>query len=178
MVLISIQNLTMKKLLFLIIILIFTGKIFSQKKLNIPTTFPTEYGTFTFPLGSKIILELKENGNKYEYRVLSMEPYKEYYPLSKEKNIFSKDIKENTIEVFFTGAYYNEGKEDKDWKSLLSLKSNVKTSLIYKADIKYYFKDEFENTSISGVFPMAKMNEIWGHKIDFITLYDFEKLKR
>ncbi len=120
---ISIQNLTMKKLLFLIIILIFTGKIFSQKKLNIPTTFPTEYGTFTFPLGSKIILELKENGNKYEYRVLSMEPYKEYYPLSKETNIFSKDIKENTIEVFFTGAYYNEGKEDKDWKSLLSLKA-------------------------------------------------------
>jgi hypothetical protein len=42
---------------------------------------------------------------------------------------------------FFSGAYYNEGKEDKDWKSLLSLKSNVKTSLIYKADIKYYFKD-------------------------------------
>jgi hypothetical protein len=29
-----------------------------------------------------------------------MEPYKEYYPLSKEKNIFSKDIKENTIGSF------------------------------------------------------------------------------
>jgi len=168
----------MKKIFFLIIILVFTGKIFSQKNSNIPAKFPTEYGTFTFPLGSKVILELRDNGNTYEYRVLSMESYKEYYPLSKEKNIFSKDRKENTIEIFFTGAYYNEGKEDSDWKSLLSLKSNVKTPLIYKADIKYYFKDKFENTSISGIFPNAKTNEIWSHKIDFITLYDFEKLKK
>ncbi|GEN77094.1 hypothetical protein [Chryseobacterium hagamense] len=168
----------MKKRFLLLIFLIFAGKILSQKNFNIPAKFPTQYGTFTFPLGSKVVLELKENGNTYEYRVLSMEPYKDYYPLSKKKNIFSKDIKENTIEIFFTGAYYNDGKEDKEWKSLLSLKSNVKTPLIYKADIKYYFKNEFENTSISGIFPNAKINEIWGHKIDFITLYDFEKLKK
>ena len=130
----------MKKILLLILVLIFTGKIFSQKSLNIPVQFPTPYGSFTFPLGSKIILELKENGTIYEYRVLSMEHYREYYPLSKEKNIFSKEIKENTIEIFFTGAYYNEGKEDKEWKSLLLLKSNVKFPLLYKADIKYYFR--------------------------------------
>ncbi|WP_415328814.1 hypothetical protein [Chryseobacterium sp. MMS23-Vi53] len=168
----------MKKILFVFTILLCWSRLFSQENLNIPTKFPTDYGIFTFPLASKITLELKENGNKYKYRVLNIEPYKEYYPLSKEKNLFSKKIKENTIEIFFTGAYYNEGKEDKDWKSLLSLKSNVKVPLNYKADIKYYFKNEFENTSISGVFPNAKTNEIWGHKIDLITLYDFEKLKK
>lgn len=168
----------MKKIFILIIVWIFTGKLFSQKNLNIPAQFPTEYGTFTFPLGSKIMLELKENGNVYKYRVLSMEQYKEYYPLSKEKNIFSKVVKENTIEIFFTGAYYNEGKEDKDWKSLLLLKSNVKSPLLYKADIKYYFKDGFENTSISDLFPNVETSEICAHKIDFITLYDFEKIKK
>lgn len=32
-----------------------------QEKLNIPESFPTEFeNSFTFPLGSKIILELKE----------------------------------------------------------------------------------------------------------------------
>ncbi|MBB6371984.1 hypothetical protein [Chryseobacterium shigense] len=169
----------MKKILLIFTILIFGSKLISQEHKNIPTKFPTDYGIFTFPIGSKVTLELKETKEgTYEYRVLNMETYKEYYPLSKEKNIFSKSIKENTIEIFFTGAYYNEGKEDKDWKSLLSLKSNVKVPLNYKADIKYYFKNEFENTSISGVFPEAKINEIWSHKIDFITLYDFKKLNK
>ncbi|MFN4362497.1 hypothetical protein [Chryseobacterium hispalense] len=167
----------MKNLLILFLMLTFGGKLISQEHLNIPTKFPTDYGTFTFPLGSKITIELKEKGDKYEYRVLNIEPYKEYYSFSKEKNILSKNIKENTIEIFFMGAYYNDGKEDKDWKSLLLLKSNAAVPLHYKADIKYYFKDEFENTSISGVFPHAKTEEIWGHKIDFITLYDFKKLR-
>lgn len=63
----------MKKLLLLFIILIFNGTLISQEKLNIPTKFPTDYGIFTFPLGSKVTLELKElKDNKYEYRVLSI----------------------------------------------------------------------------------------------------------
>lgn len=168
----------MKNLLLLFAIITFCSKLTSQEKINIPTKFPTDYGIFTFPLGSKITIELKEKGDKYEYRVLNIEPYKEYYALSKEKSILSKNIKENTIEIFFTGAYYNEGKEDNDWKSLLYLNSNASVPLNYKADIKYYFKDEFENTSITGVFPHVKTKEIWNHKIDFITLYDFKKLSR
>ena len=108
---------------------------------------------------------------------MNIEPYEEYYPLSKRKNIFTENPQKNTVEFYFIGAYYNEGKEDKDWKTLLHLRSNSDVSLNYKADIKYYYKDKFENTSISGAFPKATTNEIWQHKIDFITLYDFSKRK-
>ncbi|KFF08844.1 hypothetical protein [Chryseobacterium luteum] len=168
----------MKKILLIFTILIFGNKLISQEHKNIPTTFPTDYGIFTFPIGSKVTFELKETKEgKYEYRVLNIEPYKEYYSLSKSKKLFSENPKDNTVEIFFMGAYYNDGKEDKDWKTLLSLRNNLKTPLNYKADIKYYFKDEFENTSISGAFPKTSTNEIWQHKIDFITLYNFEQLK-
>ena len=169
----------MKKIIFFFLILLFSTKIIAQEKLNIPTKFPTDFGTFTFPLGSKITIELKEIENgKFQYRVLKMEPYEKYYSLDKRENLFSENPEKNTIELYFVGAFYNEGKEDKDWKSLLTLKSNIEFPLNYKADIKYYYKDKFENTSISGAFPKAKMNEIWAHKIDYITLYDFEKLKQ
>lgn len=74
------------------------------------------------------------------------------------------------------GAFYNEGKEDKDWKTVLKVRNNLKNPIKYKADIKYYYSDKFENTSITGAFPKAITNEIWGNKIDFIIVYDFEKL--
>ncbi|WP_080780500.1 hypothetical protein [Chryseobacterium phocaeense] len=167
----------MKKLLLIFTILIFGSKLISQK-INIPTKFPTDYGVFTFSIGSKVTLELKElKEGKYQYRVLNIEPYEEYYSLEKSKKLFSENPKDNTVEIFFMGAYYNDGKEDKDWKTLLHLRNNLKTPLDYKANIKYYFKDEFENTSINGAFPNASSNEIWAHKIDYITLYDFELLK-
>ena len=50
----------MKNLLILFLMLTFGGKLISQEHLNIPTKFPTDYGTFTFPLRSKITIELKE----------------------------------------------------------------------------------------------------------------------
>lgn len=171
----------MKKILSFFIILILSNKLFSQNNLNIPTKFPTDYGIFTFPLGSKIILELKKNSenNKYQYRVLSIEPYKEYYSFTKREKLFSENPDKNTIELYFMGAYYNKGEDDKDWKTLLHLRSNLDNVILnYKADIKYYHKDKFENTSVGGAFPQGVMNEIWAHKIDFITLYDFEKLER
>lgn len=165
----------MKKILLLFTVLIFSNRLISQERLNIPTKFPTDYGVFTFPLGSKITLELREKGSKYEYRVLNIEPYEKYYSLDKREKLFSENPKEKTIELFFMGAYYKEGKEGKDWKTVLNLRSNLDVSLSYKADIKYYYKNEFENTSISGAFPHASMIEIWQRKIDYITLYDFEK---
>ena len=80
----------MKNVFLLFAITMFCSKLTSQEKINIPTKFPTDYGIFTFPLGSRITIELKENGDKYEYRVLNIEPYKEYYSFNKEKNIYPK----------------------------------------------------------------------------------------
>ncbi|MFV0390786.1 MAG: hypothetical protein ACK5KP_02705 [Paludibacteraceae bacterium] len=169
----------MKNLIWTLLIGLFSINIQAQESLNIPEKFPTKFqNSFTFPLGSKIMLELKEKKNgKYEYRVLSIEKIEGYYSFEANENLFEENPKENTVEIYFMGAFYNEGNEDKDWKSLLMMRNNLKEPINYKADIKYYFKDEFENTSIVGAFPNAKTNEIWAHKIDFITLYDFEKLK-
>lgn len=170
----------MKNLILILLINIFSINIQAQQKLNIPEKLPTNFeNSFSFPLGSKVLLELKEKKNgQYEYSVVSVEKVEGYYSLESDKNLFDENPKENTVEIYFMGAFYNEGKEDKDWKSLLMMRNNLKKPLNYKADIKYYFKENFENTSIVGAFPNAKTNEIWAHKIDFITLYDFEKLKK
>jgi len=168
------------KNILLILLMNFVGlNIQAQQKLNIPIKFPTTFeSNFTFPIGSKILLELKEIKNgKYEYRVIYVEKIDGYYAFEENKNLFVESPKENTVEIYFMGAYYNDGKEDKDWKSLLMMRNNMKSPINYKADIKYYFKEDFENTSIVGAFPGAEANEIWAHKIDFITLYNFEKLK-
>ena len=169
----------MKNLFLLIFIGIFSSHIFAQKKQNIPENFPTQFeNSFTFPLGSKIILEMKPKKNgKYDYRVLSIEKIEGYYSMDNDENLFVENPQENTIEIFFMGAYYNEGKEDNDWKTLLMMRNNLKEPINYKADIKYYYSDEFENTSIVGAFPKANTNEIWAHKIDYITLYGFENMK-
>jgi len=169
----------MKKLFLLITLIFVSMKIFSQERITVPVKFPTEYGKFTFELGSKIVIELKDLGNdKYDYRVLSIEPFDGYYSMDKREKLFSAEIKANTVELFFMGAFYNEGKDDKDWKTLLNLRNNLDIPITFKADIKYYYSDIFENTSIAGAFPNASGNEIWAHKIDYITLYDFEKIKR
>ncbi len=151
---------------------------FSQETINHQTKMPTEFGEFIIPLWSKIVLELKEKKKgKYEYRILSIEPHTEMYSFDKDEDLFSKNPMNNTIEIFFVGAFYNEGKEDKDYKSLLLLRNNSEVMLDYSADIKYYFNDDFENTSIIGTFPGASGREIWEHKIDFIKLYDFKLMK-
>lgn len=170
----------MKNLLLILLINIFTINIHAQQKMNVPEKFPTNFeNSFSFPLGSKILLELKEKKKgKYEYRVVSFEEVDGHYSFKADKNLFDENPKENTVEIYFMGAYYNEGKEDKDWKSLLIMRNNLKNPLNYKADIKYYFKESFENTSIVGAFPNVETKEIWAHKIDFITLYNFEELKK
>ncbi|WP_343914904.1 hypothetical protein [Aquimarina litoralis] len=169
----------MRKLTLILIIGLLSFNIQGQEKRKIPDKFPTEFhSSFTFPLGSKIMLELKERKDgKYEYRVLSVDKIEGYYSFESGENLFELKPNENTVEILFMGAFYNEGKEDKDWKTLLMMRNNLKTPINYKADIKYYFKEEFENTSIVGAFPNVKTNEIWAHKIDFITLYDFVDLK-
>ncbi len=162
----------------LFFLIITNSFLFSQETVSYNTKTPTEFGEFIIPLWSKVVLELKEKKkDKYEYRILSIEPYTEMYSFEKRENLFAENPLENTIEVFFIGAYYNEGKEDKDYKSLLFLRNNSDVILDYSADIKYYFKDNFENTSIVGTFPNAHTSEIWDHKIDFIKLYDFKLMK-
>ena len=175
-----IKSNNMKKILSVTstLLLFLSLNLYAQNKLNIPAKFPTEYGTFTFPIGSKILLELKETENsKFEYKVISIEPIAEFYSFKKDENLFSKDPKKGTVEIYFMGAYYNEGKEDKDFKTLLMLRNNLGIPINHKADIKYYFTEKFENTSIDSAFPGTKTEEIWPRKVDYITLYNFEKLK-
>lgn len=168
-----------KQIVLFLFLALFNTQIQAQDKLDIPETFPTNYqNSFTFPLMTKIVLELKETKDrKYRYKVLSMEPVEEYYSLSKKENMFSKSPKKNTVELFIVGAYYNEGKNDKDWKTVLLIRNNLKKDITYKADIKYYYSDTFENTSIVGAFSGTFTTELWHHKIDYVTIYDFEELK-
>lgn len=171
-------NQPMKKIL-LILFLIFINRVtYSQEIKNLKQDLPTEFGIYTIPLWTKLTLELKETSkDKFEYRIISSESYNDLYSFEKREKIFSDNPKDNTIDILFVGAYYNEGKDDKDYKTLLKIRNNLKVPLMYKADIKYYFKDEFENTSIIGAFPGSDTQEIWAQKIDIIALYDFEVLK-
>jgi hypothetical protein len=140
--------------------------------------FPTDFGTYSIPLGSKVVLELKElDENNYEYRILSLEAYEGYYSFDNPPELFNNENLENTVELFFVGAYYNEGKEDGDYKTVLILRNNLSNPIKYDADIKYYYSEEFEKTSIVGAFPSVKTTEIWQHKIDLIALYNFSKYK-
>lgn len=165
----------MKKRLFLLCSFILSQSLFAQATTPDQNNFPSDYGVFSIPLWSKVVLELKETQeSKYEYRIISMEPYETFYSFDKAEELFDKNPKENTVELYFIGAYHNEGKEDKDYNTLLKIRNNLKKPLSYKADIKYYFKDDFENTSIIGAFPGTNTLETWPQKIDFIALYNFE----
>ncbi len=167
----------MKKTFIPFIIVLFTisQSLFSQMS---DKDLPSDYGTFAIPLWSKAVLELKSvDSTNFVYRILSLDRYEEYYSFNKRPDLFSEHPKENTVEIFFVGAYFNEGKEDSDYKTTLVLRNNLKTPIIYSADIQYYHKDEFENTSIVGAFPNAKTIEMWQHKIDQIALYDFKILE-
>lgn len=171
-------NHRMKKIILIFLLIFINQNVFSQETENINQELPTEYGVFTIPLWTKLTIELKETSkDKFEYRIISSETYDEMYSFEKREKVFSENPIENTIDILFVGAYYNEGKEDKDYKTLLKIRNNLKVPVMYKADIKYYFKEEFENTSIVGAFPGTDTQEIWAHKIDLIALYDFEVLK-
>lgn len=168
----------MKKRFLIFILLFIYLPIYPQQVENSEEGLPTEFGVYQIPLWTKLTLELKEIvDNKFEYRIISSENYSDYYSFEKAEKFFSNNPQENTIDILFVGAYYNNGDDDKDYKTLLKIRNNLKVHLMYKADIKYYFKDDFENTSIVGAFPSTDTQEIWTHKIDFIALYDFEVYK-
>lgn len=168
----------MKKIFLAFLLIFINQNNYAQESEKKNQEQPSEYGNYTIPLWTKLTLELKEiSRDKFEYRIISSETYDQMYSFEEAKNVFSDNPKENTIDILFVGAYYNEGNDDKDYKTLLKIRNNLKVPIMYKADIKYYFKDDFENTSIVGAFPGTDTQEIWAHKIDLIALYDFEVLK-
>lgn len=169
----------MKHLIFsLFLFITFNNKLHSQEVVNTDSKTPTEFGEYIIPLWSKVSIELKQiKKGKFNYRILKIEPFNKMYSFDKNEKLLSDKINENIIELYFIGAYYNEGKEDSDYKSLLMMKSGLNVPITFKADIKYYFNNDYENTSITATFPGAIKHEIWAHKIDFIKLYDFQNLK-
>jgi hypothetical protein len=173
----KIKKMKLLNVLSLVVFSIISQNIYSQETES--TEYPSDYGTYTIPLWSKAVLELKEMDNKkFEYRILCLENYENYYSFNKPTDLFANQPLKNTVEIFFVGAYYNEGNDDKDYRTVLILRNNLEKPINYNADIKYYYNEDFENTSIVGAFPNVKTTEIWQHKIDLIALYDFRVLKR
>src|SRR5690606_14264066 len=106
----------MKKILFLILLIFINQNISSQETENNNQELPTEYGVYTIPLWTKLTLELKETSkDKFEYRIISSETYDKMYSFEKREKVFADNPKENTIDILFVGAFYNEGKEDSDY---------------------------------------------------------------
>lgn len=165
----------MKKILFILILIMSNCLETSAQKTD---DYPSEYGEFEFSLWSKIVLEINETENdKLEYRILSYDEYKTPFSFENRTDLFSLKPKDNTIEIFFIGAFYNDGSDDSDWKTILKIKNNLKKPITYKAEIMYFFNDKFEETSVVGAFPGTETTEVWAHKINDIFLFDFEYMK-
>ena len=92
--------------------------LFSKENENINQELPTDFGVYTIPLWTKMTIELKETSkNKFVYRMICSETYDDIYSFEKREKVFSDNPIENTKDILFVGAYYNEGKEDKDYKN-------------------------------------------------------------
>jgi hypothetical protein len=62
-------------------------------------------------------------------------------------------------------------------QTIMTLRNNTEKSLNYSADIVPYGKQEFENTSVTPLFPNVVNTEIWPYFIPVIALYDFKNQK-
>lgn len=75
----------MKKIIFIFSLIFINQNIYAQEIENNNQEIPTEYGVYTIPLWTKLTLELKETSkDKFEYRIISSEPYDKMYSLDKK----------------------------------------------------------------------------------------------
>ena len=160
------------KLFKIISILIVT--IFNCSKLYSQSENDTIANAMAFQLGSKITLKLvKNNNDTYDYKVIKYSEFTEQFKIFETENLFEKEPEKETIEVIFGIGYYNEGKEDKDYQTVMLLRNNYSTPLQYDAEIKIWNKEEFEKTSVTPLNPGTRHSELWPYKIDYIALINF-----
>jgi hypothetical protein len=152
------------KLTIISLLILFSGFI------GIPKKKKTEPHAFT--IGTKFVLELVDDdeGN-YDFKVLSEESIDYKVDYSKSEDYFSKNPVSGTIECVFAKGKDQSG----PFKSVLLIKSNMKVSLNYKAEISYKKSGKFYSTSVSMLFPGVRSRELWNDKLNEIILHDFSK---
>lgn len=129
-----------------------------------------------FELGSKFTLKLVENkSGTYDYKVVKYSEFTDIFKIFDTEKLFEENPEKETIEVIFGIGYYKEGKEDKDYQTVMLLRNNYSFPLQYDADIKIWDKQDFEKTSVLPLSPGARSTELWPYKIDYIALINFRK---
>lgn len=153
---------------------LFIFLLFSANKLKAQSENDTIANAMAFQIGSKLTLKLEKNKNdSYDYKVIKFSEFKEQFKIFETENLFEKNPEQETIEVIFGIGYYGEGKEDKDFQTVMLLRNNYPFPLQYDAEIKIWNKDNFEKTSVTPLNPGTRHSELWPYKIDFIALINF-----
>ncbi|WP_419869840.1 hypothetical protein [Chryseobacterium sp. CT-SW4] len=127
-----------------------------------------------FKLGSKFSLKLVKNQKgSFDYKIIRYEDFEKTFKLFETEKLFAKNPEKETIEVIFGIGYSRDGKEEKDYKTVMLLRNNYDFPLQYDADIKIWNKDDFEKTTVTPLYPGTRHTEFWPYKIDYIALINF-----
>lgn len=164
----------MKTLYIILSLLCFSFTVKSQ-------SFPTDPNeAFAFPLGCKATIQLVPiDSVSFQYSVLNFEPFTKIIDMSDKTELFPDSIQENTIDLIFGIGFFGTDKgNEKDYKTLLLIKSAYGHELDYKADMQVYNKTEFEKTSVVNLYPKVLSIEMWPYRINNIALYGFKKEDR
>lgn len=134
----------------------------------------------SFGLYQRVKFKLISDADSVNYKLnpISCTEFKDTLILGKTEQIFSKDLKEDEIEVVFSIGYYfepNSKEGNNEPQSILIIKNNTPHSLKYNAKICVCGKDSFIDTSVAPIFAEISVIEIWPYCIEKIALYDFKK---
>jgi hypothetical protein len=143
-------------------------------KFNAQAPNDTIANGMAFKLGSKLTLKLVKNTqNSFDYKVIKYSEFSEQFKIFETEKLFDKTPEKETIEVIFGIGYYRDGKEDKDYQSVMLSRNNYSFPLQFDAEIKIWNKEEFEKTSVTPLNPGTRHTELWPYKIDFLALINF-----
>lgn len=147
---------------------------FLSAKFNAQAPNDTIANGMAFKLGSKLTLKLVKNTqNSFDYKVIKYSEFSEQFKIFETEKLFDKTPEKETIEVIFGIGYYREGKDDKDYQTVMLSRNNYSFPLQFDAEIKIWNKEEFEKTSVTPLNPGTRHTELWPYKIDFLALINF-----
>ena len=159
---------TIRNIFAFLFLIISFGKLYSQEEND------TIANAMAFELGSKITLKLVKNvNNTFDYKVVKFSTFRDQFKIFETENLFEKEPEKETIEVIFGIGYYDEGKEVKDFQTVMLLRNNYSFPLEYDSEIKIWNKKDFEKTSVTPLNPGTRNTELWPYKIDYIALINF-----
>ncbi|MCU7617990.1 hypothetical protein NZ698_12340 [Chryseobacterium sp. PBS4-4] len=154
--------------------LIFFSSFLFTNKLTAQSANDTIANGMAFKLGSKLTLKLVKNiQNSFDYKVIKYSEFTEQFKIFETEKLFEKNPEKETIEVIFGIGYYKEGKDEKDFQTVMLSKNNYSFPLQFDAEIKVWNKEEFEATSVTPLNPGTRHTELWPYKIDYIALINF-----